>query len=76
MVNPPSKSAAYWLHEHLHETPGGVAGGVHPPPDTWWHAWARWIEARAGERIRPPAAPGSDAIPPLADAPGLYVTER
>ncbi|HUM10874.1 MAG TPA: alpha/beta fold hydrolase [Myxococcaceae bacterium] len=75
VVNPPSKSAAYWLHEHLHETPEAwqIASTRHT--DTWWHAWARWIQARAGERRPPPAMIGSEEYPPLADAPGLYVTE-
>ncbi|MGZ6164172.1 MAG: PHA/PHB synthase family protein, partial [Myxococcaceae bacterium] len=76
VVNPPNKSAAYWLHEHLHGTPEAWQVGSTRHQDTWWHAWARWLEARAGERIRPPKAPGSAANPPLADAPGLYVTER
>ncbi len=76
VVNPPSKSAAYWLHEHLHGTPEAWQVGSTRHQDTWWHAWARWLEARGGERIRPPKAAGSTANPPLADAPGLYVTER
>jgi poly[(R)-3-hydroxyalkanoate] polymerase subunit PhaC len=75
VVNPPSKSAAYWLHEHLHDTPEEWHVGATRHSDTWWHAWARWIEARAGERVPPPQM-GSQAYRPLADAPGLYVTER
>jgi polyhydroxyalkanoate synthase len=76
VVNPPSKSAAYWLHEHLHQTPEAwhVASTRHG--DTWWNSWARWIHARAGEQVKAPAEPGSEEFPPLADAPGLYVTER
>jgi poly[(R)-3-hydroxyalkanoate] polymerase subunit PhaC len=76
VVNPPSKSAAYWLHEHLHETPEAwhVASTRHG--DTWWNSWAGWIQARAGEQVRAPAELGSEEFPPLADAPGLYVTER
>ena len=76
VVNPPSKSAAFWLHEHLHETPEEwhIASTRHG--DTWWNAWARWIKAHAGEQIPPPASLGSDEFPQLADAPGLYVNER
>jgi len=76
VVNPPSKSAAYWLHEHLHETPEAwhVASTRHG--DTWWNSWTRWIQARGGEQVKAPAELGSEEFPPLADAPGLYVTER
>jgi poly[(R)-3-hydroxyalkanoate] polymerase subunit PhaC len=76
VVNPPSKSAAYWLHEHLHETPEEwhIASTRHG--DTWWNSWARWIQARAGDQVKAPAEVGSVEFPPLADAPGLYVTER
>ena len=76
VVNPPSKSAAYWLHEHMHETPDAwhIASTQHQ--DTWWNSWARWMEPRSGKQVPPPAAPGSEEFPPLADAPGLYVTER
>ena len=76
VVNPPSKSAAYWMHEHMHDTPEAwqVASTRHA--DTWWHAWARWIQTRAGERRPPPALIGSETQPPLADAPGLYVNEQ
>jgi polyhydroxyalkanoate synthase len=76
VVNPPSKNAAFWLHEQLQETPEAwhIASTRHA--DTWWNAWATWMKARSGEQVRPPAAPGSDAFPPLADAPGLYVNER
>jgi len=76
VVNPPSKSAAYWLHEQLYEAPEEwrIASTRHA--DTWWHAWARWIGSRAGERRAAPKTLGSEEHPPLADAPGLYVTER
>src|SRR5215475_774664 len=76
VVNPPSKSAAYWLHEQLEENPEAwhIASTRHG--DTWWNEWARWIKARSGEQVAPPASPGSDEFPRLADAPGLYVLER
>src|SRR5262249_62212783 len=76
VVTPPSKSAAYWLHEQLQESPEAwhIASTRHG--DTWWNEWARWIKARSGEQVAPPASPGSDEFPPLAEAPGLYVLER
>jgi polyhydroxyalkanoate synthase subunit PhaC len=76
VVNPPSKSAAFWLHEQLHDTPDAwhIASTRHG--DTWWNEWARWMKARSGEQVAKPASLGSDEFPPLADAPGLYVLER
>jgi polyhydroxyalkanoate synthase len=76
VVNPPSKSAAFWLHEQLQENPEAwhIASTRHG--DTWWNAWATWMKPRSGPQIPPPAALGSDEFPPLADAPGLYVNER
>ena len=76
VVNPPSKSAAFWLHEQLQESPDAwhIASTRHG--DTWWNEWARWIKARSGDQVKPPAVLGSDEFPPLADAPGLYVNER
>jgi polyhydroxyalkanoate synthase len=76
VVNPPSKSAAYWLHEQLQENPEAwhIASTRHS--DTWWNVWAKWMKARSGEQVAPPASPGSAEFPPLADAPGLYILER
>src|SRR5215469_16326910 len=76
VVNPPSKSAAYWLHEQLQENPEAwhIASTRHG--DTWWNEWAKWMKARSGDQVPAPAGVGSDEFPPLADAPGLYVLER
>lgn len=76
VVNPPSKSAAYWLHEQLQESPEAWHVASTRQADTWWNLWAKWIKARSGEQVAPPAALGNDEFPPLADAPGVYVTER
>src|SRR5215468_1358134 len=76
VVNPPSKSAAFWLHEQLEENPDAWHIASTRRGDTWWNEWARWIKARSGDQVPPRAALGSDEFPPLADAPGLYVLER
>ena len=44
-------------------------------PGTWWEDWATWAEPRAGERSEPPTM-GSDAHPPLEDAPGPTSAKR
>src|SRR5215831_14583310 len=76
VVKPPSKSAAYWLQEQLQETPEAWQVGTARHADTWWHLWAKWIEARAGARRPAPERAGNDEHLPLGEAPGLYVTER
>jgi polyhydroxyalkanoate synthase len=44
-------------------------------PGSWWEDWAAWLGKRCGPRVAPPSL-GSDAHPPLVDAPGTYVLER
>ena len=44
-------------------------------PGSWWEDWVGWLGARCGERVPPPGL-GSDAHPPLCQAPGTYVLER
>jgi len=76
VVNPPSKSAAFWLQEQLQESAEAWHGASTRHADTWWNLWASWIDARSGEKVPAPTALGSAGFPPLADAPGLYVNER
>lgn len=76
VVNPPSKSAAFWLQEQLQETPEAWHNASTRHADTWWNLWASWIKPRSGQKVPAPAALGSAEFPPLADAPGLYVNER
>ena len=59
------------------------AGDLHVDPDTWlsktpeqdgswWTAWARWLDARAGAPALPPPI-GGKGHAAIADAPGTYV---
>jgi polyhydroxyalkanoate synthase subunit PhaC len=72
VVNPPSKSAAYWVGGPTAEGPDAWQSGATRHQDTWWHDWARWIGERAGPR-QPPPTMGSEEHPPRGDAPGTYV---
>ncbi len=76
VVNPPSKSAAYWIREELDAAPEAWRAAATRHSDTWWNAWAQWIATRAGDRTTAPAKIGSKKHQPLADAPGPYVMER
>ncbi|WP_243418096.1 PHA/PHB synthase family protein [Actinomycetospora cinnamomea] len=75
VVNPPGKKAKYWI--------GTVGGDAAPDADTWmqratevsaswWEPWRDWMAERGGGMRQPPPT-GSDAYPPLEDAPGSYV---
>jgi polyhydroxyalkanoate synthase len=75
VVNPPGQKAKYWI--------GTVGGDSAPDADTWmqrasevkaswWEPWRDWMAERAGGMRQPPPT-GSDAYPPLEDAPGSYV---
>jgi len=45
-----------------------------PQAGSWWPAWSRWLAARAGKRVVPPAMGGVGAdVRALEDAPGRYV---
>lgn len=75
VVNPPGSKAKQWI--------GTVGGDSAPDADawyarstevagSWWETWRDWIAERAGGMRTPPPT-GSDAYPPLGDAPGSYV---
>ena len=42
---------------------------------SWWQDWVVWLQARSGELVAPPSM-GSQAYPPLIQAPGTYVLEK
>ena len=75
IVNPPSKSAVHWTNERIGNDPDLWLAGATKKQETWWEDWARWLEAHGGERAAPPKM-GSEAHPPLVDAPGTYVLAK
>jgi polyhydroxyalkanoate synthase len=75
VVNPPNPKRSYWTGEALLADPGTWLGGAEQHAGSWWEDWAVWVETHAGERREPPPL-GSEAHPPLADAPGSYVHEK
>jgi polyhydroxyalkanoate synthase len=42
---------------------------------SWWVDWVPWLKKRAGKLVEPPSM-GSEAYPPIMDAPGAYVLEE
>jgi polyhydroxyalkanoate synthase len=44
-------------------------------PGSWWPDWLAWLKSQDSAEV-PARAPGGDAIAPIEDAPGRYVTVR
>ncbi len=42
---------------------------------SWWPSWANWLSAQSETQVPPPAL-GSEAYPPIGDAPGRFVHEH
>ena len=76
IVNPPNPKAKHWTNEELPADPEEWKAGATAHDETWWEDWARWIAARGGALVAPPAEPGSAAYPVLGAAPGEYVRGR
>ena len=72
IVNPPGPKPWY-------ETAGQAAADAEEwrasatrQSGSWWSDWTAWAQARAGDRVKPPAM-GSSRYPATGDAPGEYV---
>ena len=77
IVNPPGGKGTYWVAE-----PGVWATDPRQwqqvatrHDGSWWTDWTSWLSERSGGMGNPPTL-GSDAHPPLGDAPGSYVLEK
>ena len=76
VVNPPASGKyGYWTNDELAADPEAwLAGAVHHE-GSWWHDWASWNAAHAGEMV-PARQPGEGKLTVLEDAPGSYVRTR
>jgi polyhydroxyalkanoate synthase len=72
IVNPPGPKRKHWVNDQLPVDPDEWLAGAAEQQGSWWEDWARWAAERGGERREPPPT-GSEAHPPLEDAPGSYV---
>ena len=64
VVNPPSKSAAYWVGRADGGAPDAWQSGATRHQDTWWQDWARWIGSGPASARRLPRS-GVPRHPPL-----------
>ena len=78
MINPPSKGKGrYWTTENggAFDTSAAWRENAREHEGSWWEDWSRWLDDQSGEQVNPPEM-GSEAYPPIEDAPGTYVKEK
>ncbi|SFH85216.1 PHA/PHB synthase family protein [Bradyrhizobium sp. cf659] len=77
VVNPPaSNKYQYWTNDNIKDV--NVAEwmkGAVEHKGSWWPDWRQWLGELDPEEV-PARAVGSEALPPLEDAPGSYVRVR
>src|SRR6201991_817681 len=77
VVNPPAGGQyQYWTNDNIRDvTLADWMKGATEHKGSWWPDWRQWLENLDAEQV--PARPvGSDAQPPIEDAPGSYVRVR
>ncbi|WGD48768.1 class I poly(R)-hydroxyalkanoic acid synthase [Bradyrhizobium sp. CB1650] len=77
VVNPPaSNKYQYWTNDNIKDV--SVAQWMKDAVEhkgSWWPDWRDWLGGLDPEEV-PARAVGSDALPPIEDAPGSYVRVR
>ncbi|WP_257194526.1 MULTISPECIES: PHA/PHB synthase family protein [unclassified Bradyrhizobium] len=77
VVNPPaSNKYQYWTNDNIKDV--SVADwmkGAVEHKGSWWPDWRQWLGELDPEQV-PARLPGSEAFPPIEDAPGSYVRVR
>ncbi|RJF63728.1 class I poly(R)-hydroxyalkanoic acid synthase [Rhodopseudomonas palustris] len=77
VINPPAANKyQFWTNDNIHA--GSVAEwlkGAQEHKGSWWPDWRAWIEQFDADRV-PARAVGTEAFPPIEDAPGSYVRVR
>jgi polyhydroxyalkanoate synthase subunit PhaC len=77
VVNPPSSGKyQFWTNDHIEDaTLANWLKGAQEHPGSWWPDWRGWLGGIDAEEI-PARSVGTDALPPIEDAPGSYVRVR
>src|SRR3954451_3071546 len=77
VVNPPASGKyQFWTNDNTGDVKlADWIKGATEHKGSWWPDWRQWLEGIDAEHV--PARPvGSDALPPIEDAPGSYVRVR
>lgn len=77
VVNPPaSNKYQYWTNDNIKGvTVAEWMKGAVEHKGSWWPDWREWLGTLDPEEV-PARSVGSDALPPIEDAPGSYVRVR
>jgi len=77
VINPPaSKKYQYWTNENIRDI--SLADWMKAASEhkgSWWPDWRGWLGQIDAEEVEARSI-GSDALPPIEDAPGSYVKVR
>ncbi|WP_407174134.1 PHA/PHB synthase family protein [Bradyrhizobium sp. STM 3562] len=77
VVNPPAANKyQYWTNDEIRDISlEDWLNAAQEHKGSWWPDWREWLASIDAEEV-PARAIGSDALPPIEDAPGSYVRVR
>ncbi|MEA2869808.1 MAG: poly[(R)-3-hydroxyalkanoate] polymerase subunit PhaC [Bradyrhizobium sp.] len=77
VVNPPSSGKyQFWTSDNIKDvTLANWLKGAQEHKGSWWPDWREWLAGIDTEEV-PARTAGTDALPPIEDAPGSYVRVR
>ncbi len=77
VVNPPSSGKyQFWTNDNIKDvTLTDWLKGAQEHKGSWWPDWREWLASIDAEEV-PARAVGTEALPPIEDAPGSYVRVR
>jgi len=77
VVNPPASGKyQFWTNENIRDvTLSDWLKAAQEHKGSWWPDWREWLESIDAEQV-PARAVGTEALPPIEDAPGSYVRVR
>jgi len=77
VVNPPASGKyQYWTNDNIKDIAlADWLKGAQEHKGSWWPNWREWLTTIDAEEV-PARAVGTDALPPIEDAPGSYVRVR
>jgi polyhydroxyalkanoate synthase len=77
VVNPPSSGKyQFWTNDNIKDvTLAEWLKGAQEHKGSWWPDWRQWLATIDAEEV-PARAVGTEALPPIEDAPGSYVRVR
>jgi polyhydroxyalkanoate synthase subunit PhaC len=77
VINPPAAGKyQFWTNEHIKDVSlADWIKGAQEHKGSWWPDWREWLGQIDAEHV-PARSVGTDAFPPIEDAPGSYVRVR